>query len=404
MLQVFTRFSKTLLWDRSSFRFAIGVWLGLSFSIAVILSTIGIMDGFISTMKGGLKQSNGDLYFYSRSGFFELGEAVEKEIREKGITQLAKSIESQAFVVHEGISKGVSVKGVDGKTFSELTGLAINPEPGKLVIGAELAKVLKLSEGENIVLVLAKGNSDMQGLPLLKSFEVQGVVNHGIYQKDLRFVYIDKNALSQMLGVENKINMVSLNLAPGQQNLPMDKKEKVIKDLRYQLEDILGIDFRVKPFWYDYGSLLEAVEIEKYTIGLILQIIVVISIFNVLSFVTFLNEKKSREIFLFQALGMSSKYVRQSWVNLMLTLWLSSCLFSQVLVWIFDYLLNYLSFLNLPGEVYYMDLSRLSLAIGWEDYVIVYLSALFWLLLIVAFSLYRMKRKSLLYGLRKEFS
>ena len=55
MMKTFSRFSKTLLWDKASFKFAIGVWLGLSFSIAVILSTIGIMDGFITTMKSGPK-------------------------------------------------------------------------------------------------------------------------------------------------------------------------------------------------------------------------------------------------------------------------------------------------------------------------------------------------------------
>ncbi|MCR9205204.1 MAG: hypothetical protein NXH75_11535 [Halobacteriovoraceae bacterium] len=404
MIQVFSRFSKTLIWDRASFRFAIGVWLGLSFSIAVILSTIGIMDGFISTMKGGLKKSNGDLYFYSRSGFFSLGEEVYKAIDNEGVQGLSASIESQAFVVFEGKSKGVSVKGIEGDSYSELTGMKIQPEKDSLLVGAELFKTLNLKEGDDIVLVLAKGNAEMEGLPLLKRFKVQGIIDHGIYQKDLRFVYMDRKDLSQMLGVGEKVNMVALNLPPEKQKWEMEKREQEIKDLRYKLEDVLGIDFRVKPYWYDYGSLLEAVEIEKYTIGIILQIIVVISIFNVLSFVTFLNEKKSREIFLFQALGMSSKYVRKSWVRLMFVLWFSSCLFSIVLVRVFNYLLNYLSFLNLPGEVYYMDLSRLTLNIGWDDYLLVYFSALFWLMLIVAFSLYRMKRKSLLYGLRKEFS
>lgn len=404
MLQVFSRFSKTLVWDRSSFRFALGVWLGLSFSIAVILSTIGIMDGFITTMKEGLKKSNGDLYFYSRSGFFELGEEVQGAIQRENVSAMSASIESQAFVVMEGKSKGVSVKGVDGESYSQLTGLKIKPEKRSIIVGAELFKTLNLKEGDEIILVLAKGNAEMSGLPLMKRFTVQGQVQHGIYQKDLRFVYMNKEELSLMLGVENKVNMIALNLPENIQKLEMPLREQAIKDMRYRLEDILGIDFRVKPYWYDYGSLLKAVDIEKYTIGLILQIIVVISIFNVLSFVTFLNEKKSREIFLFQALGMSSKYVRKSWVRLMFVLWIASCLFSLVLVRVFDYLLNYLSYLNLPGEVYYMDLSRLNLAIGLEDYIVVYLSALFWLMLIVAFSLYRMKRKSLLYGLRKEFS
>ncbi len=399
---VFSSFSKTLIWDRANFKFALGVWLGLSFSIAVILSTIGIMDGFVSSMKKGLRHSNGDLYFYSRSGFFTLDTDTLKALEGLDFKVMTESIESQAFLVVEGSSKGVAVKGVDGPSFSQLTGKNINPEPGKIIIGDELARVMRLKKGDEVVLVLAKGNKSMEGLPLLKNFIVQGIVDHGIYQKDLRFAYLRRSELAQMLGVEKKVNMVAMNLSENIKDGNSDAFESIINDKRFILEDILGIDFRVKPFWYDFSSLIEAVEIEKFTIGLILQIIVVISIFNVLSFLTFLNEKKSREIFLFQALGLSSKGLRKSWLYLILFLWIASCSFSIIFVAIFNYLLANLPFLSLPGDVYH--LARLSLSLDVSDFILVFMSVLVWLLIIVSFSLYRMNKRSILYGLRKEFS
>ncbi|MCF8058710.1 MAG: ABC transporter permease [Bacteriovoracaceae bacterium] len=399
---VFSSFSKTLIWDRANFKFAIGVWLGLSFSIAVILSTIGIMDGFVSSMKKGLRQSNGDLYFYSRSGFFTLDTDTLKAIEGLDFKTITQSIESQAFLVVEGASKGVAVKGIEGDSFSKLTGKDLNPEAGKIIIGDELAEVMRLKIGDNVVLVLAKGNKSMEGLPLLKNFTVQGIVDHGIYQKDLRFAYLKKSELSQMLGVGDKVNMVAVNVADNLKEGASEKFESIINEKRFILEDILGIDFRVKPFWYDFSSLLEAVEIEKFTIGLILQIIVIISIFNVLSFVTFLNEKKAREVFLFQALGLSSKALRRSWLYLVFILWVASCAFSLFFVVFFNYLLENLPLLSLPGDVYH--LGRLSLSLELNDFILVFASALLWLLIIVAFSLYRMNKRSILYGLRKEFS
>lgn len=399
---VFSSFSKTLIWDRANFRFAIGVWLGLAFSIAVILSTVGLMDGYLSVMKKGLRQSNGDLYFYSRSGFFELEESVQKEINTLNFSSQSSVIESQAFLVIEGHSKGVAVKGIEGESYSKLTGIDLRPDKDKIIIGDELAKVMGLEVGSEVVLVLAKGNESMQGLPLLKKLAVQKIVNHGLYQKDLRFAYMRKRELSEMLGVGDKVNMVAVNLSQEFSNVKPEVLENAINDFRFKLEDILGIDFRVKPFWYDFSSLLEAVEIEKFTIGLILQIIVVISIFNVLSFITFLNEKKSREVFLFQALGLSAKALRRSWLYLVFLLWMASSLFSLVFVELFDYLLQTLPLFSLPGDVYH--LGRLSLSLEWSDYLLVFLSALFWLLMIVAFSLYRMNKRPVLYGLRKEFS
>ena len=41
--------------ERSSKSFALGAVFGLGFSIAVILATVGIMDGFEATLKKGLK-------------------------------------------------------------------------------------------------------------------------------------------------------------------------------------------------------------------------------------------------------------------------------------------------------------------------------------------------------------
>ena len=400
MFNSFNTFTKTLILDRSSFKFGIGVWLGLSFSIAVILSTIGIMDGFSRSMREGLQNSMGDLYFYSRSGFFELNENQQEEIESLGLKNLTGYIESQAFLVFKENSKGISIKGVDGEKFSSLSGMDIHPKAGELIIGSELAKQLSIKVGDELVIVLAKGNKELDGLPSLRRFKVQGIAHHGIYQKDLRFVYMNLAELSLMLGVDHKVNVYAVNVNEDQRNA--ENFTDIIEDYRFQVEDMLGIDYRVKPFWYDFGSLLEAVEIQKITIGLILQVIVVVSIFNVLAFITFLDEKRSREIFLFQALGMGPGQLRMTWYGLIIVLWLLSCLFSLVLVEIFDYALQNLTILQLPGDVY--SLAQLKLSLSFNDYILVFLSALFWLFLIISFALYRMTKKSILSGLREEFA
>ena len=120
------------------------------------------------------------------------------------------------------------------------------------------------------------------------------MIKHGIYQKI--FVLFTWKRLSSVnsLGSVIKVNLYSLNLPKEMKSEDMREREQAIKDLRFKLEDILGIDFRVKPYWYDYGSLLDAVKIEKFTIGLILQIIVVVSIFNVFPLLPF-SMKKKRE-------------------------------------------------------------------------------------------------------------
>ena len=266
-------------------------------------------------------------------------------MKELGVASFSPLIESQAFVVANESSKGIVIRGVEGQSYSQVTGQDILPERESIIVGPELAKVLSIKVGDEVVLVMAQGNRQLDGLPLLKKFKVQGLIEHGIYQKDLRFVYMDQKELSEMLGTKGKVNMVSLNIGQdANQNLTDEQREQAVEEMVYDLEDLLGIDYRIKPYWEDYRSMLEAVEIEKLTISLILQIIVIISIFNVLSFVTFLNEKQSQQIFLFQALGLSTQSLRRTWLSMVCFLWAFSCAFSLVFVWLFNWMLSELLF------------------------------------------------------------
>jgi ABC-type antimicrobial peptide transport system permease subunit len=121
-----------------------------------------------------------------------------------------------------------------------------------------------------------------------------------------------------------------------------------------------------------------------------------------LAFITFLNEKRSREMFLFMALGMSRQQVFGSWIKVVVAIWAISCLLSLLFVQVFNYALAEVSLFQLPGDVYY--LGKLGLKIGWQEYAIVFSVALGWVLILSLGGLIRIRRRSLLHGLRKEFS
>jgi ABC-type lipoprotein release transport system permease subunit len=399
MLRATLSLIRLLLLERSSIRFAVGVWLGLSFSIAVILGTIGIMDGFDQTMRTALRKSQGDIYLYGRSGFFDFEAQDEKLSKEAGINIVSPYIQSEAFLVAKGTSKGVSVRGVDNKSFSELSELDIKPLNNEVVVGSELASLLDLKAGSRVVLALAKGNRSISALPLLKRFVVSAVVTHGIYEKDLRFIYMNKDQLSNLLQLDDKVNVVAFKVDTNFKDMSIDEH---IAMVQFRLEEIFGNSFRLIPYWYEYGHLLEAVKIQKVTIALILQIIVVVSIFNVLVFVTFLNAKKAREIFLFQALGMNQNHMTRAWLSVVCALWLLSCTTSIFLVKFFGILLGNMSLFELPGSVY--SVARLNLVIGTGDYLLVFFSSFAWLLFIVYFALWKIRKQPILRGLRQEFT
>ncbi len=392
---------RILFADKSSMRFVVGVLLGLAFSISVILSTIRVMDGFDTALREGLKNSLGDLYIFSREGFFYHDKELHEELLSLGVTEQTPIVKTEGFVIVGEQSKGVVVKGVVPKTFSEATGIKLHIKKDHVALGYELAKTIGVKENDYIALALASGNKEFSGLPVLKRFKVGQIVKHAVYQKDVRSLYLDFKDLNKTLNLFGRSNVVALNVPDEFKENEVATPDE-IKLFRRKIIEKINFSFIVRPYWSEFSSLISAVKSEKVMIGLIFQLVVIISIFNVLAFVIYLNEKKVKEIFLFKALGMSQKKVFRLWFFLISSIWISACVVSIGMVSLFDIGLAHLSVLELPRDVYH--LGRISIDLDFQDYLLVFGLAYFWLLLVSWIGLRKIKKKSILSGLRKEFA
>lgn len=387
---------KIILEGKSSIRFLIGAIGSFSFSISVILCTVGLMDGFESTLVDSLQKSSGDLIVTSRNGFFHTDDEFLKIGKLPQVETLTPITQVEAFFIFNGNSKGVLVKGVEEKSFKEVTSIDLDLKEGELVIGKALMESLGLKVGDEIVLTFASNSKTSQGSPILKSFIISSFVEHGVYEKDMRFVYLSREKL-----------LSTLNYSPDTANMALIKvnglrKVDQLKAIAFDLQTKLPEKYRVETFWDEFKVLLDAVEIEKMSITLVLQMIVVVAIFNIIAFIIFISEKKSQELFLLRALGLNLKTLVTFWYQLLLSVWLISSLISIALTYVFNILLTSLPIFKLPGDIYV--LSRLSIDLTPIDFAIVFGLALVWIIFIGYFSLGRLKSKTLLHGLRQEFS
>jgi ABC-type lipoprotein release transport system permease subunit len=377
--------------DLSIIKFILGVIAGLAFSISVVLGTIGIMDGFETTLKEGLRKATGEIYFYSSKGLFEFEEEYKDILKSSGVLQFSTLFQTEGFVIKGEKSRGVLVKGIDFNSFLDVTNLKISINDDEIAIGSELAKALDLKVGEELAIALANGNRGIKGLPEINRLRVGEIITHGIYEKDLRITYVSRNMLQKLVNAGTQINSVILN-AP---------KNRSLNDYKYFLKEKFNDRFIVKIFWEEYSSLIEAVGVEKKMIGLIFQLVVIISIFNVFAFIIFLNERKAQEIFLLKALGMPNKRVFQIWLFIILGIWVASCFLSVILIEIFGLIIGNLSILQIPGEIYH--LGQLKISLFFRDYFLVFGLSLLWLLILFVLGYSRLKTHSILEGLRKEF-
>lgn len=390
---------KIVLHGRSAGKILLATLFSFTFSIAVILCTFGLMDGFDHLLKSGLRHSSGDLLVTSKRGFFQVDASLEGIFNSVNPIAVAPVIQTEAFAIHLGISKGVLVRGIEPENFSKATGLNVNLPDDGLVIGEELARALKVVPGDFIALTFGRGNSSSQALPTVQQFRISGLIKHGIYQKDLRFVYLPKKILAEVLDVRDYINL--LIITTQDPSKPLESLEVIQKD-QQKLRLKLSQDFFVRPFWSEYSFLIEAVKVEKLSISMILQMIVIVAVFNIMAFVIYIMEKKAQDFFFLRAVGLSLKKLMSFWFVSIFILWAAACAGAYVLSMFFNWSLANLSFLQIPGEIYV--LSSLQIRLDSTAYITVYLLSLVWVLIPGLFGYWRLKGRPIVQGLRQEFN
>jgi ABC-type lipoprotein release transport system permease subunit len=390
---------KVVIQGRSAVNILIATLISFSFSISVILSTFGLMDGFDFLLKSGLRHSSGDILVTSRKGFFKFDSDLEAIVKESKPLAYTAVIQTEAFILSGEKSKGILVRGVDPKGFKKSSGVTVKLNSNEIVIGNVLAKELGLTIGDEVALAFGKGNESSEELPGLRLFKISDIVTHGIYQKDLRFVYLHRNDVADQINVKDKVNQLILTYqAP---SMPL-KSLEILKKPQDYLRRNLDVNFQVKPFWSEFSFLIEAVKVEKFSISLILQLIVVVAVFNILAFVIYIMEKKSQEFFFLRAIGLSLNKISHFWFLIILSIWSLSCLGAYFLTEVFNWGLQHLTFLKIPGEIYV--LSGLSLKLDIMDYLLVYFLSLLWIFLAGFMAYIRIRKRTIIQGLRQEFS
>jgi len=358
------------------------------------------MDGFDHALQNGLRRSQGDLTLYSRDGLITEQEyqKILKTFETQNITEHSPYLQTEGFLSVGGSSRGVILKGVDPIKHSKIIGkdLKLNIDEG-LVIGSELATQLSLKVGDEVALALSRGNERVASLPKLSLYKVSQIISHGIYEKDLRFAYIDLKTLRGVFDNKDVYNLIALNIPEGKAQTQED-----IEFFAYDLETELGYPFVTRTFWSEFSGLIEAVEIEKISLSIILQLVVFISIFNIIAFILYINEKKAPDFFLFCALGTTKKQLVYFWSQLISLIWVLSCVVSILMLVFFNYGLQNFPIFKIPGEIYVLQSLKLVLDLG--DYGLVFFFAFLWLMLVTVLGPIRwIRRRPILEGLRKEF-
>lgn len=183
--------------------------------------------------------------------------------------------------------------------------------PGVLV-GRELVKQTHLYTGEEVRIVSPlsdPSNPDATGtpIPFNRDYRVAGVFFTGMYEYDLKYVYVTLESLQDFLDRGEAIDGIEVRI------IDADDTERYIPTAAGagKIREALGPGYRIVDWRELNRSLFSALKLEKIAMFLVLGIVILVASFSIVGNLIMVVVEKGRQIALLKTLGASNFGVMQ---------------------------------------------------------------------------------------------
>lgn len=333
---------------------------GVALGVAALIVTLAIMDGFQTDIRQKIIDAQAHVNVYGRMQQRELdvlGAVLDKDGRAAARSPF---VLGQGILNFDGRSTGAVVKGFRPSaefSVNNLRGALVRgswddleapPEgqPPPLVVGEELAKGLGLWVGDEAVLVSPQGAAaaGMGLLPKMKKFRVVGLARTGYFEFDNTMAYCPLEVAGDFFGFKGGANGVGVRL----------KDIEEAPALADHLRKTLGFAFSVKTYADMNRTLFSALKLEKFVMGLVLALIILVATFNIASNLLMMSVEKLRDIGILRAMGAGPAFIRRVFLwegNLIALTGITLGLLLGVGISVF---ISVYPVIELPADIYYV--------------------------------------------------
>jgi len=325
---------------------------GITISVAAIMVTLGVINGFQSEIRQKILDSQSHIIIYGEVYKADI-EKIEKNIEGiEEIEHISPFIISQAILITQTRSVGSIVKGINTNDEFKVTNIEKTLKYGTwetrnsgIIIGEELSRNLGVYIGDDIILVSPKFESQSLGIiPKMRKFKVKGIINTGYYEYDSSFAFIDINDARTFFNPDIKANGISIKL----------KNIDMTEDVKNKLRKLVPFYFSIKTYSDINKNLFAALKLEKFIMTLILSLIILIATFSISSNLFMITIQKTKEIGIMRAIGVSQKSIKK--IFLLCGIFISSIgiFFGMILGFIIMEVIKRYRIVELPSDIYYI--------------------------------------------------
>ena len=290
-------------------------FLGVTLGVATLIVVQAVMVGFKEEFTDRIIGANPHLVV--QKSLFTDEIKINNEVKDTLIKKITKIqnvvhaypvISGQVMGAFEGKYSGLQVVGIYKEDLKKIE-LIVNPEKkigdidnfyGGISIGKGVANSLGIGIDQNLRLISPDGLKTLFGTtPRIGDFSVKYVFKVGRYDIDRYRIYMPLFDAQMFFNKENQIDKINV----------LVKDPNKVNEIQENLENSLGNDYEIWT-WKDYsGAFLNALDVERRVMFIILSLVILIAALNIISGLVMLVKNKRKDIGILRTMGLSQNSI-----------------------------------------------------------------------------------------------
>ena len=218
--------------------------------------------------------------------------------KDSRITSYTPRLENYALASSEEISKGVMVFGILPQKEDSITGLSkriitgkylVNSDSG-IIVGSELAKLMKLRVKDTLVL-LSQG---YHGVSAAGKYPVRGILKQPSPELDRTVIYMDIAKCQELFSADDRLTAMVI----------MVKNNSEVKAVKSQLAISLGNEYEVMDWQEMNKILMKQIDSDRASGIIIKGVLYMIIAFGIFSTIMMMTIERRKEFAILIAVGM----------------------------------------------------------------------------------------------------
>ncbi len=340
--------------------------LGVAVGVAALIIVLAVMSGFDNDLRDKIVGSNAHLVVSDNFGIMFYNDLQENIESVPGVVATAPHVNTQGFIRTETAIISLYLRGILPQEEVKVTKLkkyliagdfnSLDTDENAIIIGEELAGVLGLYVGDEVELIS----------PTIKDiikFKVAGIFKSGMYNYDLTLAFISLARAQELNNVFNVASGIGVRV----DNL--FAADKVKKDILFKL----GTSYNVRTWAELNKTFFDALKLEKFTMFIILSLIVLVASFGIASTLIVRVTEKIKDIGILKSIGVTRSGIRNIFILQGAFIGIAGIVSGIIFGVGICLILKKYQFIKLP-DLYYLD--RLPVYLSWQDISCVSIAAL----------------------------